>query len=223
MVGVRKNNMLGAFVQMIASLVCMFNAGFSFAGDDLEFKQDVDYRVLSKPYESGKGKVIEFFSYGCVFCYLAEESVRDFSEGLPENYSFETVAVTFGRKKYEAYAYAYHIKEALDLGYDYHKYLFQLVRTPTSAEKDMYKKLETLDKVKKFYLNHGVNKDTLDKVVKEIDEAGLVENGDRIASTQKVTGTPTFIVDGRYMVEGYDSGLGAGKRLIRLLDFLVKK
>lgn len=187
------------------------------------FIEGEDYKVLDKPVAELKGHVIEFFSYACPYCYRSEPSVDYFLKNKPADITFERIPVTLGYKELQSYAYASFIVQKFALQERLHHYIFDVAKVPLDEEKSLYHNLASIEDVKTFFLKQGLSEADYDKTFNEINAEKLIAKADKKASTFKVEGTPTFIINGKYVLWGFKSEPHYADKLKRLLMYLVEK
>ena len=72
-----------------------------------------DYQVVGEPPEKAqKVSVIEFFSYGCPWCYQLEKPLQAWVKKNKQRIQFERVPVVF-HPEWEIYAKAYYTLQVL--------------------------------------------------------------------------------------------------------------
>lgn len=199
---------------------CLMAITLSFGAFAYEFKEGKDYFKLEEPVPELNNKIIEFFTYKCSYCYRSERSVDSLKETLPDNVGFERLPVTFGYVQLEPLAYASLLLKEFGLEEELHDHLFQVVKVPLEDEKADFNFLESLDDVKKFFLAHGIDEKNYDQTMEKLKSSGKVHAADKRASAFKVGGTPTFIINGKYKVYGFDSAVGYYKEMAALLIYV---
>ena len=60
---------------------------------------------------SNKIEVIEFFSYGCRYCYDLQPTIDKWSKKLPSDVVFKRIPVSFGRFQWASLAKLYYVLE----------------------------------------------------------------------------------------------------------------
>lgn len=212
--------MIGKFV-LSASAFLVLSVGANEAGNESRFKAGEHYNVLPEQNVYGKGKVIEFFTYSCPYCFRAQEAVRQIEAKLPESFFLESIAVTLGKSDRISYAYTNLLLKELKLDDRWHPFIFHVSQYPLPEELKKYNKLWAMDDVREFFKTAGFDSQVIEKSIKEIDEKALIRENDKLAGSLKVKGTPTFVVDGKFMVEGIDEGLDGVVELEELVLHLV--
>ncbi len=182
------------------------------------FEEGKNYEVISKTntmalsQSSHKVSVVEFFSYGCPWCFRLEPALVKWIENNKDKIEFSRVPVVF-EQGWETFAKAYYIVKALKLEQKLTEPLFEAVQK---------KQINSEDDLKKFLLQHGVNEKTYNSAA----NSPVVDNDTRQAvqamSDYKIEYVPTIIVAGKYKTH---IGLvdGDNEKFMDLISYLVKK
>lgn len=178
-----------------------------------ELKPGVDYEVIepSQPTENpAKVEVKEFFSYGCSHCYQFEPFLNGWLKHKPESVDFIRQPVVFGRPQWAIYARIYFTAEALGV----------VDKIQSDVYKSIYteeKPLQSDEEIAKFFAQHGVSESDFSKTFKSFSVDLKVKQADAVINNyKKVTGTPTLVVNGKYVVRGdYD-------KIFNVVDAIIK-
>lgn len=214
----------GQFKGSLFFLVLFFISQPVMSDTPYKFEEGKDYFLLPPELQSNSNKVIEFFSYSCPFCYRAERGVNIFLQNKKKDIMFERIPVYLGKKaKFETSAYAYLIAEKLGLLDRFHDHLFDLNHVSYGYEKEVYNELANLSDVKKLFMDNGISEKDFDNAYEFFKKNETIKSNDKLASNYKVEGTPTFIIRGKYRVNGYPNGVDGQKQLGYLLLYLSQK
>lgn len=169
------------------------------------FQEGVDFLVLPEQVEAGKGKVIEFFAYGCIFCFRAEFAVEKLKKVLPSSVTFEQRPLLPLKKdiKRTAHTTLFLLLKELDLFEYLHSYIYQAIHIPIPYEKKAYRKFVAMDYVKRFLIDAGVSEAQYQTALNKITEEKQI---DKVIATTKLFGvksTPSVVIDGKYLIKGY--------------------
>lgn len=184
------------------------------------YVEGVDYRVIEKKANEYSGSIVEFFSYACPFCYRAQPVLDKIGRSVSGELSVIEIPVHFGKSKYKVPAHAWFITKELGLGENVHRNIYDVVHVPIGSEWK-YNSLRYMEDLKTYYTGIGVSDKEYDRALKAVVESGAVENANDIAKRYQVGGTPTFMVKGKYLVEGIDEGPDAEANLEKLLRHLI--
>ena len=184
-----------------------------------QFVQGKDYKVLPEVAQQanadGKVKVIEFFSYGCPWCFRLESSIEQWLTQKPATVDFQKVPVVF-RPSWVILAKAYYTADSLGVAQKLSPQIFKAIH-------DKGEDLANPTAMEEFFVNHGVSKNDFDSAFNfspAID--AKLSNGDALARQYQIFQIPTIIVGGKYMTTTAMAG-GDGTRMMEIVNYLVKK
>jgi protein dithiol oxidoreductase (disulfide-forming) len=173
-----------------------------------------DYRTVNAPEAAaapaGKIEVTEFFSYGCPHCNDFYPLITAWLAQQPKDVVFKRVPVGFGRPQWVNLARAYYALldtgelERLDgaLFHAIHVENLQLFDLESLAAW-VGKHGGDADKFTNAYTSFGVNNQTV--------------QADQMAEDYQVTGIPTLLVNGRYVVLGAEQAADEHAAFLELL------
>lgn len=176
------------------------------------FTAGKDYQLL----KNGKAnhKVIEFFSYGCPWCYKLEPSIEKLTTSLPKEIAFERVPVVF-EPGWDIYAKAYYALKLLDKSKQLSPVIFKAIQ-------EQNQKLNTPKEMIKFLVQQGIDESTAQSAFYHSPTIEtMVKQGMGLMQQYQVYRVPALVVDGKYktdlmMVDGDE------KKLLKVVDYLVK-
>ena len=206
-----EDTMMKILLGLLAAI--LFMSGPALAETLADLKAGTDYELIEPPQPTAnpaKVEVKEFFSYGCPHCYQFEPYLNGWLKKKPESVDFIRQPVTFGRPQWATLARMYFTADALGVLDKIHGDVYK-------ALYDDKQSLETDDEVAKFFADHGVPEPEFAKVYKSFSVDMKVKQADGVVNAyKKVTGTPTVVVNGKYVVRGnYD-------RVFAIVDALVQ-
>ncbi|GAB2498718.1 hypothetical protein GCM10027084_09820 [Pseudoxanthomonas sangjuensis] len=177
----------------------------------------VDYTEIAggQPYEplDGKVEVVEFFNYICPACNAFEPLLRDWKSRQAADVRVTLIPATF-RPDFAEYAKAYYAAEALGIAAKSHDAVYRAVhmegRLPGEGQKF------DADKVAAFYAQYGVSADQFKNTMRSFAVNGKVNKGNQFMLRSQIGGTPSLVVNGKYLVKGR-----SWEDMIRILEGLV--
>ena len=211
--------MSSRFFQRLGVIGLIYILGFSSATAS-EYKEGEDYQVIAGDGNNGHNKIIEFFSYSCPYCFRAQPVLKTVMTRLPTGFRYERVAVTLGKPDRVSYAYTHLLLKQFGLEEMWHTHIFFISQTPLREELEKYDKLWTMVNVRAFFMDNGIDSERFDAAVSFLDETQAIKNNDKLAGTFGVKGTPTFVIRGKYWVQGLPAGPNGQKKLEDLLLYL---
>jgi protein dithiol oxidoreductase (disulfide-forming) len=176
---------------------------------------------------AGKIEVTEVFSYGCIYCFRAKDPMRELGAGLPSDAVLTFVHASFNpAEAWPMFQRAFYTAQSLGVAAAAHDQLFTAIwetgefplRDPKTGS--IRKPLPTLEDAAAFYQKYaGVNSASFleQSKSKQVDDA--VKRAEMLVGAYRVSGTPTLVVNGRYLV--MNENLGNWGEMRQLVNFLV--
>jgi thiol:disulfide interchange protein DsbA len=182
------------------------------------YSEGVQYQALSpaQPTNVAKGKVevVEVFWYACGHCFAIEPKFESWQKNsMPNNVEVVLVPATWN-DLVKLHARVYYAAELLNKQPALHDEIFREINVRGNH-------LETPEKIEKFFTSHGVTKQDFDKVWSSFGLESKVRRAEELARRYKVTGTPTFIVNGRWVVDVRSAG--GEDELFKVLTYLAAR
>jgi protein dithiol oxidoreductase (disulfide-forming) len=207
---------VGVVVLVVVSLIGYFStlviSDSPMLGD---FVEGEHYTLLEKPrrIRGEKIEIMEFFSYGCIFCYNFDPGLKEWVDANSDRINFvRTPAIssdywrTLGRN--------YYTMDKLGLVDDYHQPFFREVH-------EVKRNFTTLARLADYFDGKGTTADEYMKVFNSPEVSRKIAVADQMARRLKVASVPTIIVHGKYMVRPTRT-VGIA-RMLEVTDFLVGK
>ena len=181
-------------------VVLMLLTGGLAGAVSAELTAGKEYAVLdpAQPVTTGdKIEVIEFFYYGCPYCYDALPHILKWKPTLPADVQYRMVPVV-RPDKWAPLARTYYTLEAMDM-LKLHHHVFDSLfmdNLSLSDEKEMFNWAERNHMDRQKFIEIYKSPETEAKVVKarELTEA------------YGITRTPSFVVDGKYLTTSSQAG-----------------
>ncbi len=192
-------------------LVLLGVAGYARA----EPMEGVDYALLDPPavLPGPQVQVVEFFYYGCEACYRLEPLLTSWLPGLPDDVLFVKVPA-LRRRDWIPLTRLFFALDALGELKRLHGDVF---RTIHERKINLGDSSRAIDWAEKNGIDRAVFSAALN--AKEID--GRVERARDMTDAFGVHGTPTIIVDGRYLTSA--AMVGNMEALLPVVDELIAK
>jgi thiol:disulfide interchange protein DsbA len=166
-------------------------------------------KVEGPPAETRPGKieVAEVFSYGCVHCYSAHANVEKLKAGLPPDAYMAYVHASFiPAEAWPMYQRAWYTAQAMGIGEANHISMFAAVWEANEVSfKDktgrIRNPLPTIQEAARFYARVGKVKEAdFVRISQSPAVNAQVARADNLVKTWRVGGTPSFVVNGRYLI-----------------------
>lgn len=167
-------------------------SGASLASVEL----DKDYKLLEPPQPvSGKQVAVqEFFFYGCSHCYNLHPKLVEWEKTMPENVKLAHVPVIF-RDSMEPMARTFYALESLGQIHQLHDPLYRAWHVDNL-------KLSEETRILDFVSAQGVDRAKFSEAYNSQTTQDKVARAKQLSGNYKINGTPTLIVDGKYVITG---------------------
>ncbi|WP_312914100.1 thiol:disulfide interchange protein DsbA/DsbL [Stenotrophomonas sp.] len=178
-----------------------------------------DYIAIDggQPFQpaTGKVEVAEIFGSVCPACARFQPQVSSWKAGLPADVNFVYVPAVFGGV-WDNYARAFYAAETLGVQEKTHDALYAAIHIEQTLKGERGQ--DSVDDIAGFYAKHGVNGKTFADTMGSFAVAAKVNRAKQFAQRSKITGTPSLIVNGKYLVKGqsYDD-------MLRIADHLIAR
>lgn len=159
-----------------------------------------DYKLVEPAHPVGAGQieVVDFFSYACSHCYHLHQSMAQWSSAIPGDVKLTHVPVIFN-SSWESMARMYHTLQSLGQADALHDEIYKEVHV---RHLDLADQLSTKPSRLDFMQQLGVDPNKFTTAYDSPDiERKLAEAG-KWQEHYKILGTPTLVVDGKYMIAG---------------------
>jgi protein dithiol oxidoreductase (disulfide-forming) len=178
----------------------------------------VDYQLIPPAIgvtaaPKNKIEVVEFFSYGCPWCFRFESTLQPWLASQPSDVAFSRVPVVF-QPGWSTLARAYYTAKNLGVENKITPAIFDAIHV---KQED----LTTQAALEKFFIAEGVSKQNFDSAFNftpGIDAQMM--RGDQLMRAYNIFEVPTLVIDGKYKTNIVMTK-GNVKRLVEVLDFLI--
>jgi thiol:disulfide interchange protein DsbA len=169
-----------------------------------------DYLAVTPPQPTNDPSrivVTEFFSYGCPHCASFSPALTRWVAALPADVAFERVAVVLGREPWRGPAKLFYALQSVGKIDALDAAIFNAIHR---EQKDLFTDAAIVD----WVADHGVDRAQFSAAFNSFGMRSFVTRGDQVATAHRVTGVPTLVIDGKYMLEVRDDGVFAGQLAI---------
>jgi thiol:disulfide interchange protein DsbA len=155
-----------------------------------------DYNMLVPPQPVGTKKieVMEFFFYECPHCYHLHNAMIDWEKKLPSDVGMVFVPTMF-RDSTEPLARTYYALESMGKIKQLDDAIYQAIHV-----KDM--ELRDINTISNFVASNGVDKAKFIAAYNSFTVNSEIIRAKQMLRSYNINGTPTLIVDGRYVITG---------------------
>ena len=157
-----------------------------------------------QPYAplDGKIEVVEVFGYTCPHCAQFEPLINTWKRKQPADVRVTPVPAAFGGY-WVTYARAFYAAETLGVLEKSHDAVFNALHVQRSLELNA-----TPEQIGAFYVKYGVDAKTFANTMASFGVETKLNRAKQFAVRSKIEGTPSVVVDGKYLVSvdqrGYD-------------------
>lgn len=207
-IAVKKSMRPTYLITTLLFIVFVSSTGFTQA----LYREGTHYNVINPAVETldpSKVEVTEVFWYGCKHCYNFAPSFKQWSEKLPDYvYTRHMPAVWDPRTL--AHAQLFYTAEAFNKLDVMHNEIFQAFNPNKSHRfvkaKQMYQ----------LFAKHDISEADFLKTFNSFPIKNAVARAERTARAYGVTGTPTLVVNGKYIIK-------SSREMLNVANFLISR
>lgn len=182
-------------MKLIKSLVVALSllvSGAAFAAAEL----GKDYTLLNppQPTDSKKIEVLEFFFYGCSHCFHLHPLLSTWEKTMPKDVELTFVPTIF-RDSWEPMARTFYALESLGQQQQLHDALYKAWNVDNNQ-------LLEEEKIRDFVSSRGVDGAKFSAAYNSFSMQSKVARAKQMIRSYSINGTPTLVVDGKYVIEG---------------------
>lgn len=174
------------------------------------------YTVITPALRTTNPKAIEvaeFFWYGCSHCYTFETMIVPWKKTLADDVVFRGIPAVW-REGMDLHARAYYTAEALGVMDPMHSAIFEAMNVDR-------KPLASQGEIRALFTANGVSAEDFDNTFKSFGVDSQVRKGVSTGRSAKISGTPSMMVNGKYLITSRGAGSQAG--MLKVVDYLVEK
>lgn len=174
------------------------------------------YRVLDNPVRTASDngvEVAEVFWYGCPHCYDFKPLAEAWEADAPDYINYVKLPAALGRS-WEPHAYAFYALEAMGELDTVHDALFDAL----AGER---RPLNTPEALADFVAGYGVDAEKFLENYNSFGVRARVQQAQAKIRGARITGTPTMLVDGKYVVSA--SMAGGHENTLKVVEYLAEK
>jgi protein dithiol oxidoreductase (disulfide-forming) len=174
----------------------------------------------------GKVEVTEVFSYGCPYCNSAQPLAERIRASLPAYAQMTYVHASFApAEAWPMFQRAFLTAQALGIAEANHRAMFEAIWEtgeiplvdPTTRQ--IARPLPNIAHAAKFYARHaGIKEEDFLARSREADIDEAVRRSDALVKAYGISGTPSFVVNGKYRM---GKGIRTSDDMVRAINYLV--
>ncbi len=200
---------------LLLSLLLVFVSIGASAGEKA-YQEGTHYDLISpavRTADPDKIEVVEFFWYGCGHCYNFEPMIGQWKKTLSEDVDFRPSPAVWNPTM-ELHARAFYTAEALGVGETLHPAIFQAMNVDG-------KRLTSEADLAQLFTASGVSAEDFQQALNSFGVGSQVRQANSRARAAKITGTPSMMVNGKYLISARKAG--SQSEMLQLADFLIEK
>ena len=163
--------------------------------------------------QTDKVEVVDVFWYGCRHCYRFLPMLQGWEAGKPDYVEFKRVPAIFA-DSWSVHARAYYTARVLGVDGKLHVPVFNAIH-------DQKRSLNTKQELMTFFAEHGVSEEDFSATFDSFEVDAMARESQVMSRHWGVPGTPSLIVNGRYLIFG--SLAGSYEDMISVLEVLVER
>jgi len=155
-----------------------------------------DYKLLNPPQPTSAQKieVLEFFFYGCSHCFHLHPQLSAWEKTMPKDVEMVYVPTIF-RDSWEPMARTFYALQSLGQQHQLHNALYKAWNVENEVLNEEAKVLD-------FIAAHHVDRAKFSAAYNSFSMQSKVTRAKQMIRSYGITGTPTLIVDGKYVITG---------------------
>jgi thiol:disulfide interchange protein DsbA len=170
--------------------------------------------VAVRTTDSARIEVVEVFWYGCQHCFHLEPLVSKWEQAIGKDIDFQRSPAMWNQRM-AIHAQAFYTAQALGVLARVHGPLFNALNVDRNP-------LETEQQLAALFSAHGgVKPEDFHKAFNSFGVQAQVKQADARARSYGITGTPEFVINGKYRVSTRTAG--SPEAMFKVIDFLVAR
>ncbi|GGC63866.1 thiol:disulfide interchange protein DsbA/DsbL [Marinobacter halophilus] len=197
-------------------VILAFSIAFGAVAQAQSWEEGRHYRTLDNPVRTasdGGVEVAEVFWYGCPHCYTFKPLVESWADKAPDYVNFVKLPAALGQS-WEPHAYAFYALDAMGELDKVHDALF----TALAGER---RPLNTPEALADFVSGYDVDAEEFLSNYRSFGVRARVQQAQSKIRGARITGTPTMLVNGKYVVSA--SMAGGHEDVLSVVDHLVEQ
>jgi len=178
-----------------------------------------DYLLIEngQPFQPAAGKieVAEIFGYVCPACAAFQPLIGPWKAGLPSDVNFVYVPAMFGGT-WDNYARAFYAAQSMGLQEKTHEALYSAIHAEQTLKGERGR--DSVEDIAAFYGKHGADAKQFASTMSSFAVNAKTNAAKQFAQRSQITGTPSVIVSGKYLVKGKSF-----PDMLRIADHLIAR
>ncbi|QQX82000.1 thiol:disulfide interchange protein DsbA/DsbL [Shewanella sp. KX20019] len=158
------------------------------------YVEGIDYVKIAGIPETQKPVIREFFSYNCGHCYRQDPLFEQTAHLLENNIQFERTPVGAGRTSWILSQEAYYLAQKFNVTKQVHGSIFSRIHEKGEA-------FNRPDQLRAFFVSQGLDAKEVDSAMNSADAKLALMNYDTQAQLAEISGVPSLVVNGQYLIK----------------------
>ncbi len=174
------------------------------------------YTTLVPPVTVGGGEdlvVTEFFWYGCGHCFAFEPMLTAWGKRLPAGVALKPSPAVWNDPM-QMHAKAFYVAQVLEQTDVLHQSIFNAMNLER-------RRLVSRLAIRDLFEENGVDPERFDNIFDSFGVNSQVRLADARAKSAKITGTPSMLVAGKYLIDTKSAGSQA--TMLEIASYLIEK
>lgn len=170
-----------------------------------------DYRVIDSsglPGNSDSIQVTEFFWYGCPHCYRFAPIIEEWRQSKPDDVDFRHIPAVLS-ERWALHGRAFFAAKALGVLDEFHMPMFR-------AMHEDGKRMRSEAEIGEFVSSLGLDGEEFVDAMNSLGVNTRMQRARDLQQTYGVSGTPSVVIDGRYITSGSEAG--SFERMIQVIN-----
>jgi len=202
--------------RLTCALTLLFFSVVSGAAAQQVLRAEIDYRVIENPQPVSVTtgiEVIDFFWYGCPHCYNLQPALERWIGRKPADVTVRRIPAVL-RDSWAPHARIYYTLEVLGETERLHQRVYHDYHVGKLA-------MSKPDVMSEWAMHNGIARERWDEAYNSTQVTQKLAEAAKQSRAYKVTGTPSLVVQGRYLTSGSMAESLDG--MIAILDGLVQR
>ena len=183
-----------------------------------KYLADTHYQDVKESVDTGTDKILvtAFFWYGCPHCEKFEAPLNKWKSNLPNDVMLEKMPAVWSEAMV-LHAQLFYLAESMENSHDIHFRMFKET-IAIRAEKDLAVQQAHFAKV---FGEFGLSQDEFKQKLFSSKVKSQTQNAIKLMKASGLTGTPSVVVNGKYLVLGRSVPTAEG--VLDIADYLIGK
>jgi len=174
---------------------------------------------------AGQVEVLEFFWYACPHCYALDPLIEAWRKTKPAYISFQRVPVVWA-PGHRALARLFYALDSIGKLDELHTAIFKEIHVNNDPLVDLNNDDAQSERIQTaFVVKHGVSEAAFKAAYHSFSVESALQRAEELGLRYKVSGVPTFVVNGKYITDVGMAGAGGGgeaeQKLVDLVNYLA--